>query len=171
MSGRVFAREATSITPFATIRKVANTSLAGDGMLNHDVRLAHAREPRAEGGWAVAGLATLLLVAGLSSLRASPPQSPQDSSGKNPSPKMTKEELRRQRALQQRMTNGYWGWLHEEVPYIITARELEAFKQLTTDDDRETFIKNFWERRNPTPGSLENSYEQEYYQRIIFANE
>ena len=65
----------------------------------------------------------------------------------------------------------YWGWLHEEVPYIITEREREAFKQLTTDDDREMFIKNFWDRRNPTPGSLENSYEQEYYQRIIFANE
>ena len=139
--------------------------------MNQDVRWAHAREPRAGGDWAVVGLAALLLIAGLSSLRASPPQYQQDSTGKNQSPKIAKEERRRQKALQVEMTGPYWDWLHEEVPYIITEREREAFKQLTTDDNREMFIKNFWERRNPTPGGLENSYEQEYYQRIIFANE
>ncbi len=93
-------------------------------MLNHDVRLAHAREPRAEGGWAVAGLATLLLVAGLSSLRASPPQNPAGQQREKPKP----QDRRRRNCAGKRhsnnvMTNAYWGWLHEEVPYIITARE------------------------------------------------
>jgi len=37
------------------------------------------------------------------------------------------------------------------VPYIITGEERAAFKKLTTDDEREQFIENFWERRNPNP--------------------
>ena len=133
MSRRGFGWEATSIAPFATIRKVANTSLAGDGMPIHDVCPAHLRECRVGGRWVAVGLAALLLIAGLSRLRASPPQNQQHSSGKNRSSKMTKEERRRQKALQVEMTNPYWGWLHEEVPYIIAA---EGARSLQATDHR-----------------------------------
>jgi GWxTD domain-containing protein len=65
----------------------------------------------------------------------------------------------------------YQRWLEEEVPYIITDTERADFKKLSTDDEREQFVYQFWERRNPTPGSAENEFREEYYRRIAFANE
>ncbi|MBZ5565873.1 MAG: GWxTD domain-containing protein, partial [Acidobacteriia bacterium] len=58
-----------------------------------------------------------------------------------------------------------------EVPYIISDEERAAFKNLTTDEERENFIESFWERRNPDPGSPENEFKEEYYRRIAYANE
>ena len=69
------------------------------------------------------------------------------------------------------METPYKKWLSEEVPYIITDQERAAFKKLSTDDEREAFIENFWERRNPNPGSPENEFKEEYYRRIAYANE
>jgi GWxTD domain-containing protein len=64
----------------------------------------------------------------------------------------------------------YQRWLQEEVPYIITDTERADFKKLSTDDQREQFVYQFWERRNPTPGSAENEFKEEYYRRIAYAN-
>jgi GWxTD domain-containing protein len=85
--------------------------------------------------------------------------------------KLSKAEKRRQKAMQKEMESPYKKWLEEEVPYIITNEERAAFKKLTTDDEREQFIENFWERRNPNPGSPENEFKEEYYRRIAYANE
>jgi len=76
-----------------------------------------------------------------------------------------------QAVLRQEMETPYRKWLSEEVPYIITDRERAAFKKLAADDEREAFIENFWERRNPKPGSPENEFKEEYYRRIAYANE
>jgi GWxTD domain-containing protein len=62
-------------------------------------------------------------------------------------------------------------WLDEDVTYIITAEERRAFSQLTTDEEREQFIEQFWLRRDPTPNTVENEFKQEHYRRITFANE
>jgi len=62
-------------------------------------------------------------------------------------------------------------WLEEEVSYIITPEESAAYKRLTTDEERESFIDQFWERRNPYPGVLENLFEEHFYRRIAYANE
>jgi GWxTD domain-containing protein len=86
-------------------------------------------------------------------------------------PKMSKEEKRRQKAIRNEMETPYKKWLSEEVPYIITDQERAAFKKLSNDDEREAFIENFWERRNPNPGSPENEFKEEYYRRIAYANE
>ncbi|HKS96269.1 MAG TPA: GWxTD domain-containing protein [Terriglobia bacterium] len=96
-------------------------------------------------------------------LQASPPKETKE--------KLTKEEKRRQKAIQKEMESPYKKWLDEEVPYIITPSERAAFKKLTTDDERESFIETFWERRNPNPGSPENEFKEEYYRRIAYANE
>ena len=64
----------------------------------------------------------------------------------------------------------YQRWLEEEVPYIITDAERDAFKKLSTDEERKQFVYQFWERRNPTPGSAENAFKVEYYHRIAYAN-
>ncbi len=57
------------------------------------------------------------------------------------------------------------------MAYIITDVERKAFKALTTDEDREYFIKDFWLFRDPTPGTPENEFKDEHYRRIAYANE
>ncbi len=89
----------------------------------------------------------------------------------SPKDKLTKEEKRRQKALRKEMTSAYDKWIKQEVPYIISGEERDAFKKLTTDEEREQFIEQFWERRNPNPGSPENEFREEYYRRIAYANE
>ncbi len=88
-----------------------------------------------------------------------------------PKEKPDKQERRRQKAIQKEMESPYKKWLQEEVPYVITDEERGAFKKLSTDEEREQFIEQFWERRNPNPGSPENEFKEEYYRRIAYANE
>ena len=121
--------------------------------------------------WALGVLAALTLIIGVTILPASPPTGDQDKDQDNPKPKVSKEEKRRQKAIRNEMETPYKKWLSEEVPYIITDPERATFKKLATDDEREAFIENFWERRNPNPGSPENEFKEEYYRRIAYANE
>jgi len=62
-------------------------------------------------------------------------------------------------------------WANEDVRWIITPREKQAFLGLQTDEERTEFVKEFWARRNPTPGSAVNEYKQAYYHRLAYANE
>jgi GWxTD domain-containing protein len=62
-------------------------------------------------------------------------------------------------------------WPQEEVPYIINSEEEDAFKKLKTDEEREQFIEQFWLRRDPSPETFDNEYREEYYRRIVQANE
>ena len=64
----------------------------------------------------------------------------------------------------------YRKWLEEEVVYIIKSRERDVFLQLEGDKEREIFIDAFWKQRDPTPGTPENEFRQEHYQRIAYAN-
>lgn len=65
----------------------------------------------------------------------------------------------------------YRKWLTEDVVYLITEEEREAFVHLSSDEARDKFIEHFWEIRNPTPGSPTNSYKDEVYRRIAYANQ
>jgi GWxTD domain-containing protein len=112
-------------------------------------------------------LAAVILGTYLVALQAAPPKKDKEQSPE----KASKEERRRQKAIQKEMESPYKKWLSEEVPYIITDEERAAFKKLSTDDEREQFIEGFWERRNPNPGSPENEFKEEYYRRIAYANE
>jgi GWxTD domain-containing protein len=62
-------------------------------------------------------------------------------------------------------------WLNNEVPYIITKEEHDAFLRLGTNEEREQFIEQFWQRRNPDPDLGENSFKEEHYRRIAYSNE
>jgi GWxTD domain-containing protein len=64
----------------------------------------------------------------------------------------------------------YQKWLDEDVRYIITDQERADFKKLTTDDQRDKFVEDFWSRRNPTPLSSVNPYKEEHYRRLAYAN-
>jgi GWxTD domain-containing protein len=64
----------------------------------------------------------------------------------------------------------YQKWLEEDVVYIITADERQAFQHLNTDAERDRFIDQFWSLRNPAPDAL-NPLKEEHYRRIAYANE
>jgi GWxTD domain-containing protein len=65
----------------------------------------------------------------------------------------------------------YKKWLDEDVKWIITSEELDAFKRLSNNEERDNFIEQFWLRRDPTPDTVENEYKEEHYRRIAYANE
>ena len=65
----------------------------------------------------------------------------------------------------------YRHWLNEEVNYIIDSSEKKQFLALTTDPQRDIFIGAFWKVRNPDPYTETNSYKDEHYRRLAYANE
>ena len=82
------------------------------------------------------------------------------------------EELsRREQQAQAKVPEPYRKWLNEDAAYIITDQERAEFKALQADAQRESFIDQFWQRRDPTPGTPENEFKQEHYRRIAYVNE
>lgn len=115
------------------------------------------------GAWSVV---SLVLAFGL--LAAAAP--PAFSRGSNEK-KLTKQEKRREKAIRKEMESAYGWFLNGPTGYIITPAERATFKKLATDDERESFIESFWERRNPNPGNPENEAKEEFYRRVAYANE
>lgn len=70
----------------------------------------------------------------------------------------------------QKLEKNYREWLERDVVYLINKEERDAFRRLATNEARDKFIEDFWEIRNPNPGSPTNSYRDEVYQRIAFAD-
>ncbi len=64
----------------------------------------------------------------------------------------------------------YEKWIKEEVVYIITPIEREVFFKLENDQERDLFIEEFWQQRDPTPGTPRNEFKDEHYRRIEYAN-
>src|SRR5690348_7716079 len=65
----------------------------------------------------------------------------------------------------------YRQWLNEDVVYIISPEERNAFLQLDTNEEREQFIEQFWLRRSSNPDLPDNDFKEEHYRRIAYANE
>jgi GWxTD domain-containing protein len=86
-------------------------------------------------------------------------------------PLSEKERRKREEKLRKELEGPYRKWLNEDVGYIITDEERQAFKRLATDDEKTSFIEQFWLRRDPTPDSAENEYKEEHYRKIAYANE
>jgi GWxTD domain-containing protein len=79
---------------------------------------------------------------------------------------------RSSRAQRQEERRDYFQtWLNQEVVYIITADERAVFEKLTTDEEREQFIEQFWYRRDPDPRTSTNEFKEEHYRRIAYAND
>jgi GWxTD domain-containing protein len=85
--------------------------------------------------------------------------------------KAQKERKRKEKDLFNELDSQYKKWLNEDVVYIISPEERSAFLHLSTNEERESFIENFWARRNPDPDSPENTFKEEHYRRIAYANE
>jgi GWxTD domain-containing protein len=58
---------------------------------------------------------------------------------------------------------------YSKVRYIITRQERKIFLELP-DAEKGKFIEEFWERRNPYPGTPTNAFETEYLNRIARAD-
>ncbi len=86
-------------------------------------------------------------------------------------PMTEKEKKKREAKLRKELEGPYRRWLNEDVSYIITDEERAAFKRLTTDEEKQNFIEQFWLRRDPTPDTAENEFKEEHYRRIAYANE
>jgi GWxTD domain-containing protein len=86
-------------------------------------------------------------------------------------PMTDKQRKKQEEKLRKELETPYRKWLNEDVVYIITDEEKAAFKRLSTDDERQQFIEQFWLRRDPTPDTEENEYKEEHYRRIAYANE
>lgn len=81
------------------------------------------------------------------------------------------QRKKQQKELEKELNPEDKKWLNEDVAYIITPEERQAFLQLQNEDERQQFIEEFWQRRNPNPGSTYNSYKEEYYRRFAYANQ
>jgi GWxTD domain-containing protein len=82
-----------------------------------------------------------------------------------------KQKKKKERDLQKELLPVYREWLNGPVSYIITSEERSTFLHLETNEERENFIENFWQRRNPDEASVDNSYKEEYYRRVAYTNE
>jgi GWxTD domain-containing protein len=86
-------------------------------------------------------------------------------------PMTDKQRKRQEDKLRKELETPYKKWLNEDVGYIITDEERQAWKRFSTDEERQQFIEGFWLRRDPTPDTEENEYKEEHYRRIAYANE
>jgi GWxTD domain-containing protein len=113
------------------------------------------------GSWAIPALAQ-----GQSTNQSQP------TSGQQPDQKQdnAKKKINEKQVLKE-LATPYKKWLSEDVVYIITDTERRAFLQLQTNEERENFIEEFWQRRNPDPDSVDNPVKEEHYRRIAYANE
>jgi GWxTD domain-containing protein len=96
---------------------------------------------------------------------AQPPQ--RDTSAK---PLSEKEKKKRDQDLRKELS-AYGIWETTDVAYIITDDERAALHRLSNNDERDSFIEQFWLRRDPTPDTEENEFKEEHYRRIAYANE
>lgn len=111
-------------------------------------RLLHpVTRPAPANGWAVTPVIVVVVLASLAALRST--AAPQADGDPDP----------------------YLRWLNEDVTYIIETGERDAFLGLKTNEERKHFIGQFWLRRDPTPGTSKNEFQEEHYRRIAYANE
>src|ERR1700719_3515416 len=85
--------------------------------------------------------------------------------------KLDKEQKRKMKKTLKELDTPYKQWLNEDVVYIISPQEREAFLQLDTNEEREQSIEQFWLRRSSNPDLPDNDFKEEHYRRIAYANE
>lgn len=58
----------------------------------------------------------------------------------------------------------------DQTRLIMLKDERKIFKNLTDDTTKKIFIEEFWQKRDPSPGTDENENRFEFEQRIAYAN-
>src|SRR6202165_1563738 len=85
--------------------------------------------------------------------------------------KLDKETKKKMKRALKELDKTYKEWLNEDVTYIISPDERNAFLQLDTNEEREQFIEQFWLRRSSNPDLPDNDFKEEHYRRIAYTNE
>ena len=98
-------------------------------------------------------------------------QDAQDAGDTATAKKVDKAAKRKMKQTLKELDSAYKQWLNEDVIYIITPDERNAFLQLQTNEEREQFIEQFWLRRSSNPDLPDNDFKEEHYRRIAYANE
>ena len=73
--------------------------------------------------------------------------------------------------LREEMEDYYKKWLSQDVVWIITPDEKKIFQALSTDEEKEQFIEQFWHRRDPDLTTSSNEFKEEHYRRIAYTVE
>jgi GWxTD domain-containing protein len=90
----------------------------------------------------------------------------------NTAKRLTKKEAKKgEQKLSKELGPAYTDWLRNVVPEIMTDEERRAFLELSTNEERDQYIEIFWERRNPNRDSPENTFKEEHYRRLAYADE
>jgi GWxTD domain-containing protein len=95
----------------------------------------------------------------------------QEGQGPAAQQKVDKNQKKKIRKALKELDTPYKQWLNEDVVYIISPEERNAFGQLATNEEREQFIEQFWLRRSSNPDLPDNEFKEEHYRRIAYANE
>jgi GWxTD domain-containing protein len=76
----------------------------------------------------------------------------------------------KERKIKREPDKAFIDWLREVEP-ILSASEVDAWKKLTSNEERERFIEYIWHSRDPDPDTEENEYREAYYERLAYVNE
>ena len=169
---------AGALAALETMRAPDAVLAASGGSLVRRVRRL-LRQPEGPQGSLAPTVAAGILLAGAATLVSAWQQEPP--SPPKPAPPAAARPVKIAQAVQRKqgdfgstvsaVETPYRKWLTEDVAYIITDEERSAFKRLQADEEREHFIEQFWLRRDPTPGTVENEFKEEHYRRIAYANQ
>src|SRR5829696_6366853 len=74
------------------------------------------------------------------------------------------------RKVKRELKKAYVDWIND-VDLILTQSERDAWKKLETDDEREKFIEDVWNSRDPDPDTEENEFKEQFFERVAYANQ
>jgi GWxTD domain-containing protein len=61
-------------------------------------------------------------------------------------------------------------WREGPVRYLLTGEEEQAYRILSTEEERAAFIRRFWASRDPIASTPDNEYRSQFYARVNEAN-
>ena len=74
-----------------------------------------------------------------------------------------KDEKKLDRLQKEEELDYFKKWLKEDAVYIITPEENAVLTSLTTEEEKEHFVEQFWRRRDPDPRTALNEFKEEHY--------
>src|SRR5579885_1550119 len=106
----------------------------------------------------------LFACAPIYSQQASPSNSPPQKA------QTERQHKKQQKKVRDELSDSLTHVIEEDLIYILTKEERDAFYRLGTNEEREQYIEIIWNRRNPNPDSTVNDFKEEHYRRIAYAN-
>lgn len=61
--------------------------------------------------------------------------------------------------------------MFKQVKYIASRTEIDRYGKLDSLNAKREFLFNFWNARNPEPGSSRNEYKEQFMKRVAYANQ